>query len=441
MLYDWTGRPVPEGKPIREVIADRLVHWEYTDRDESDASRALTPAKLDSYLRQANTGDTESQARLALEIEEKDWDTVHALGTRRAAVLGLERRIEPGIEDDAQAQKIADEAETMLAGIAPEGDEDVDFEGAIEHLLSGILPGYACMEILWGEGGGTIQGFAPVMTSAITFHQSKRPLLATRPNPLGVPLAPNKFVFHRHRARSGDATRGGLIRPLGWMYLFENLGVKDLMRFTEKFGMPFVAARIDESAWDQDRTKIAYLIRNFGSDGGAVFSKAVELEMLQSNATNGELYFKLLEYFGDAKTKVLLGQTATSGDAGGFSKGQAQAAVRQDILEADCKAVSATVRSDILRPWTMFRYGPDAPVPYLHLEYEPPEDLKAKAEMIKILHEAGYQVDPEHVKDEFGMPLTLKPVAAGIPGEQVALAGEKKKSLSSLRHSQRTSRW
>jgi len=148
--------------------------------------------------------------------------------------------------------------------------------------------------------------------------------------------------------------------------------------------------------------------------------------MLQGNQSGGEVYFKLLEYFGDAKTKVIIGQTASSGDAGGWSKGQVQGQVRQDILEADSKALSATIKRDILRPWTAFNYGPDAPVPEAHFAYQPPEDQQAKATVVEkvgaAVAPAGYEIDPEWIKDEFGIPVVKS--ASGRP-DVFPMAGER----------------
>jgi len=437
MLYDWTGKPISEDQIRRGAGAKRLVRWEAIDREHTDASRGLTPARLDLLLRQANGGDPESQARLSLEIEEKDWDSSQALSTRRAAVEGTAWHVEPGAEDDSKAAEIAAAAEEMLkAEVAVDDDDDVvDFEGCVAHLLTGILPGYAWTEILWDTSAGSIAGYVLGQTAAITFDKSKAPKIKTTATPSGLPMVPNKFVWHVHRARSGDATRGGLIRPLGWMYLFGNLAVKDLLRFVEKFGMPFVAARIDDRAWEKDRDRIKYLIENFGSDGGAVFSKAVELEMLDAVDSAGEVYFRLLEYMGNAKEKVILGQTATSGDAGGFSKGQAQENVRQDIREADCKAVARTVRKDILKPWTMINYGADAPVPAFRFEYEPaeetadltPEDFEYG---VLTVNERREQLGLPPLKDGDRIPQPL----SGPADSAISLSDrEKKKRPSSAR--------
>lgn len=427
MLYDAYNRPVApaaSGAAAKsQPIAERLTRWEPQDRYEADASRALTPTSLDAIFTEANLGDPRAQARLSAEVEEKDWDSAQALQTRRAALLGLDWECRPGIRDDRRAAEIAEAAEAMLRAIPEPTGDAVGFDGFLQDLMGALLPGYALAEILWIPGGAGVAGFATIPASAIGFRESQEPLLCTSDALNGKPLVPRKFAFHRHRSRSGDATRGGLIRPLGWMYLFAAYGVKDLVRFAEKFGMPFVSARVDDSAWEKDRTKIAYLVRNFGSDGGAVFSKAVELELLQGATAGGDIYFRLLDYFGSAKTKVILGQTATSGDAGGFSKGQAQADVRQDLLESDARQAEATIRNALLAPWTDWNFGPDAPVPYFRFACEPAEDRSEVTKAVVALSGAGYAADPEWVEEHTGIPLVKGADGKPIPPARPPAAG------------------
>ena len=452
MLYDYNGREIlttEDGRPTQE-ISRRLTRWEPDQRQSADESRQLTPTKLDGIFRNANTGDAKAQAQLAMEIEEKDWESAHALMTRRAAVRGVDWEILPSVDDDAKAMEVAEQSEEMLRKVEPEEPDELGFDDLLEHLQSALLPGYAWSEIMWSPGGAEITGFTEGPANVITFQDSLEPLISCKGHTDGVPLAPNKFIFHRHRARSGDATRGGLIRPLGWMYLFQNLGIKDLLRFVEKFGMPFVSARIDEHVWDEDRTKVAYLIKNFGSDGGAVFTKGVELDLVQAQTQGAEIYFDLMHYFGAAKTKVILGQTATSGDAGGLSKGQAQENVRIDILQADCGALEATVRRYILRPWTLFNFGPEAPVPYLHMKSEPVEEDQ---QLFK--YHLDYQVVTKNeVRDRLGLPpvedgdqpAEQKEIAAALRGEVDVIrladeAAKKKRKKTSLQQRQRKARW
>ena len=445
MLYNAQGREIPTDATAKPIDG-RLVTWEPQDRYQEDASRHLDPVKLDNILRQANTGDVQYQARLAREIEEKDFQAAHAISVRRAAALGLHWACKPsaGQEKNAQAVEISAAAEAMLRGVSgvekaggivssqPDGEP---FAGALEEILGALLPGYSCLEMLWRDGGAGIESFVAVPTHFITFWNSMEPRIQTRLNWQGDPLVPNKFVFHRHKSRSGDIARGGLIRPLGWMYCFANLGIKDLLRFVERYGMPFLLARIDESSWAKDRSVIASIVRNFGSDGGAVLSKAVEAELIQAQAGGGDIYFKLLEYFGEWKTKTVLGQLATSGESKGFSQGGAQAAVRQDILESDCAQLARTIRGQVLRPWVMFNHGPAAPVPEFEFCLEAPADLEQRSKIVLNLNQAGLQADPAEASATFGMKLTRSaaPPPSPAPGGVLAMTGERDAQATRIR--------
>ena len=443
MLYDAFSRPLGATPQPPPEAARRLVQFEPNDRVKAEQSTGLDPARLGAIFRSANSGDPTAQAKLSEEILEKDWDIFQAVQTRAGAAASVDFSLLPGADDDAAAERIADEARDMLRAVSPADHHgsDIGFSGLVHSMLGALLPGYDCCEIIWGKGGESIEAFAPVPRDAITFRQSAEPLIATVQNPLGLPLSRDKFVFHRHRSMSGDATRGGLIRPLGWMYLFGNLGIKDLVRFVEKFGMPFVAARIDENAWQTDRSNIASLVRNFGSDGGGVFSKSVELDFLEaaSSQAGGEVFFRLLDYIGNAKTRVVIGQTATSSDGGGLSADNAQSAVRQDLLESDCEQLARTIRDAILRPWTAWNYGPDAPVPVLKFACEPPEDRAQLSEVAaKVASQMGYELDPAWIEETFGVRLARDAAGVaqrrqggGMAGLMMTGESEKKKPLLS----------
>jgi phage gp29-like protein len=412
MLYDAQGKEIKDG--AKAPPDGRLVRFEQSDRYDADVSRGLTPELVDRVLRAGNAGDIRDQARLALEIEEKGWSIFQALQTRRLAVAGLQWEITPA-DDSELAKRVAADVEAVLRAPSYEpADEDIQtFDQALVYELMGaLLPGFSVVEILWGKGGKTIDGFVGIPQQHFTFVNSRSPLLVTTDNPNGIALPRSKFVYHRHFARSGDATRGGLIRPLAWLHCFHTLaGVKDLLRFTERYGMPFLVAKVNQQAWDQDRNRLKHLIRNFGADGGAVFTDAVTTELLQAANNQGDVYFRLLEYFDAAITKVIQGQTATSGDAGGLSKGQAQENVRQDLVAGDCQAIDATVTARLIRNWVQYNHGPSAPVPRMHHRYEADEDLKLTSGILVDLSNAGFEADEAEVSERFGFKLRRKAAA------------------------------
>jgi len=439
MLYDAHGNEIKETLSVSQNINGRRVSAEPNDRDEYDVSRGLTPAKLDAIMIAANGGEPAEQSRLCLEVVEKNWDISPAVETRRNAVMGVEWEIEPGgksASDKLAAEKFKEALDN--AG----GLNGLDsFNSLLADFQSALLPGFSVSEIVWKEGGG-IAGFEFIEQKHFTFRHGSDPYLVTSNEYDGIALEQNKFMVHRYRRRGSDVTRGGLIRPLAWLHCFQNLNVKDLLSFVERYGMPFVVAKVDDQTWEKERGVMQRLIRNFGPSGGGLFTKSVEFELLQAANNGGDVYFKLLEYTGAAITKIILGQTATSSDGGGLSGDNAQSDVRQDILEADCDALEDTVNIQLAAPWTMFNMPAGTAPPCFKMLCTPPEDKKAnaetnklEAETVKALHEAGYETDPVEMSDKFGMKLTrAKTPPAPNKNNTMSMAAE----LSDKKSSQRS---
>ncbi|MDD5698013.1 MAG: DUF935 family protein [Victivallaceae bacterium] len=380
MLYDLFGKIKEETSIILQNILGRRVFSEPSDREDYDVSRGLTPAKNDSIMIAANGGEPAEQCRLSRELEEKNWDISHALETRRNAVMGVEWEIEPGGDKPAD-KKAAELFKKALDNAGGRNGLDT-FNSLLADLMSALLPGFSVSEICWEKGGG-IAGFNFVEQQHFTFRHGTDPRLITRNNYDGVELEPGKFIIHKYRRRGGDVARGGLIRPLAWLHCFSSVNIKDLLSFVERYGMPFVVAKVDNETWEKERHVLQRLIRNFGPSGGGLFTRATELELLQAANNGGDVYFKLLEYIGMAITKVILGQTATAGDGGGWSNDGAQAQVRQDILEADCETLADTVNMRLAAPWTQFNMPPGTAVPKFKMLCAPPEDVVQKYEAFK----------------------------------------------------------
>ena len=379
----------------------------WTEACPGDRSRWLqtseyTPMNVSRILEAANEGDIAELAVAAREIQERNWEVIMAMQVRKSALTGLDWRVEPG-DDRPESQNAAKAFENELksAGGAP-GLKS--FHDLIELLMDAVVAPLAAAEIVWGEGG-SLAGFRPVGAWNFTFRGSETPLLVTGDNPCGIPLPPAKFIVHTHGGVF-DPARAGLIRTLIWLHVFQNYPVKDLVSFVERYGMPFVVAKVDRSAWENERGVMRNLIRSFGPNGGGVFTKSTELELLQASNSGGDVYFRLLEYTSRAITKVLLGQLASSSESSGLSGGDAQSRVRGDLLEADARAIESTIRNQLAAPWTEFNFGSTAAAPVLRFRNPAPEDRAAFAGIIEALHRAGLDADPEEISARFGISLT-----------------------------------
>ena len=391
------------------------------DRFRYGATTVYTPERLKRIFDAANSGDTEALCRCGREMLERNWDIIGALGQRSDALLGVEYDVQPGgdTELDALAAK-AFEKELRSAG---ELNDLETFHDLLEHLTGAVVMPFAAAEIVWGEGG-SLAGFSTIEAHHFTLRDSFVPRLVCDEYPNGMPEeeARNRFLFHQAKRKS-DPARSGLIRVLAWLHCFQNWPIKDLFSFIERFGMPFVIAKVDQNAWDNERAVLHSLIRNFGPNGGGVFTKATELQLLNASNTGGEnVYFKALEFTHNAIYTLLVGQLASSGDSSGMSNGTAQTEVRQDILEADARAIESTVRARIAAPWTAFHYR-GAAVPKLHFHVEPAEDQAHLAQVINTLSQAGFKADPAELSERFGLKLRYEAPSAPDPTGLTGLTG------------------
>lgn len=436
-LVDQYGRPIStERRPITDVLAVASVR----DKWSSYPSSGLTPAKLAAILREADAGDVYRQAELFEEMEEKDPHLFSLLQNRKNAVLGLDWEVLP-FSSDAEDQRIADFVADVLHNL--EG-----FEDNLLDLLDALGKGFSVLEIIWQVEGKRAYPAALnwVHQKRFRFGDRGELRLITEDQIRGIELPPHKFVVHRYKARSGLASRAGISRVLSWMYLFKNFGIKDWVRYAEVFGMPLRLGKYDASASEEDKRALYQALVDLGSDAAGIISKATEIEFIEPKInTSSNTFQELVEYIDRQMSKAVLGQTLTSeiGTAGSYAAAQVHNQVRQDLVEADCKALAETLRVYLIRPLVLFNFGPDhlRRLPWIKFHYEQPEDLKPVAEVYAtLIGQVGLPVSAEHVYERFGIPkpesgqaILVPPTASMLPMKTPAPAAPPAPGPSAIR--------
>jgi phage gp29-like protein len=396
-IYDAFGNKVYLKRPETEEIAQVRLQ----DVFSTYPSTSITAASLTSILKLADQGDVYKQMELFEEIEEKDTRIFSTLQTRKQAVVGLTWDIMPSDENDQEAIKRADFSGSVFSQI--EG-----LDQALFDLLDAIGKGYAVSEIIWDIRDGR-----NIISSLKWRHQKRftwdKTLTEAEPSE-GESLVdyPAKFVIHQRQARSGYPPRTGLLRTLCWFYWFKSIIIKDWMRFCEVYAMPPRLGKYDPSATDADRTALKTAVWSLGSDCAGIISKSTEIEFIETikGSSNSDIYKTLLEMINREITIVTLGQTATTeGTPGKLGSEEARENVRQDLLEADCLSLMETITRQMIMPLEIFNFGPQSAYSRFKLAYEPPEDLKGKAETVKILAaEVGLPVPHSYLYDTFKIP-------------------------------------
>lgn len=407
--------PRPES---REVVAAQV-----TDKYSEYPSDGLTPVRLAEIFKEADAGDVLRQAELFEEMEEKDPHLFSQLQTRKNAVTGLDYEVIPFDSDDPRDKEIAEFVEAQLGGI--EGFEDIMLD-----LLDAIGKGFAVSEIMWSYDEGHV-----VVDDIRSRHQKRffwdsvddSFKVRTQEAPEGIELPKNKFIVHKYKARSGHPSRAGVLRVVAWMYLFKNYTLKDWVAFCEVFGMPLRLGKYQPGASEDDKRALMQALVAIGADAAGIFPDGTAIEFVNTEKTSStDLYERLARYCDEQVSKAILGQTLTSDSGGGsYAQSKTHNDVRHDLTVADCKAIAATLRRDLIRPLVLYNFGEDKRIPYLRFDAEESEDLTQTATVIgTLIREAGLKVPTSYIYKKFSIP---KPEGdeevATPPGQTAQRAG------------------
>ncbi|MCP4250007.1 MAG: DUF935 family protein [bacterium] len=409
----------------------RLVQPRPEDVWRDYPSSGLTPSRLMGILRDADVGALSAAMQLFDDMEEKDPHLYAVANTRRLALTGLEWSVVSAAEvGDPMDVAGADEA----AGYAREVFGSLEtFDETLQHLSLALGRNVAVAELVWEAAGGELQlvDLVPVDFTRLVFDELGAVRILTKAEPIdGIGLMPNKFVVHTPQSPGGHASRGGLLRVTAMAYLAKNLALKDWMIFAEVFGMPVRVARYEPTATAQEKQELLTMLESLGSNAAGIFSRAVELQVIEANrGTMGPPYQNLIEFLNREMSKAWLGQTLTTettGASGTFAASQVHEEVRRDLRADDIRKEARTIRRDLLGPLCKFKFGPDVPVPYFRRRPGRPSDLRELTDVVdSAVNRLGLRVSQAWTHEALGIPRAAENDAVLVvdPGRSQSAAG------------------
>lgn len=388
--------------PQRGTVADPQDFGVRTVVSHVDVD-SLTPRRIKAMLLAAESGDIASQAALFEKMEEKDGLLDAHLRTRKSGVSRLGYEIQPA-DDSARAARAAEFCREALAAIA-------SVRQVIFDLLDAVAKGFSVQEIEWQT---ETQRWIPVRLvwrpqRWFTVADDGQTLLLRDDSGEGVALNPMNFIVHRVSARSGFCARTGLLRSCVRAFVVRHLSWKDWMAFAEVYGMPPRIGRLREGVpWDSDEAKELWqAVRALGMDAAAVVREGNQIEVMDTRAAGeGHIFESIIERASEEMTLAILGQMLTSrGEKGGsHALGEVHNQVRWDLLESDARALEQTLTAQLLAPLVRLNLGDEFPLPTWRFNLEKPRDLKALAETISTLGQAGLRIPTAWVYRTFGVP-------------------------------------
>jgi phage gp29-like protein len=408
----WTERIV---NALRSGSQDRpkpgqVIYPRREDTVRDYPSAGLTPSRLLAILKEADDGSLSAPMQLFEEMEEKDAHLYAVAHTRRLALTGLEWRVISAADvldgvDRGAADETAAYCRELLVGLEA-------FDDVLQHLSLAVGRNISIAEIIWDVAGGELRpvDLVPVDFTRIIFDEVNRPRILTEDKPRdGIELQPNKFIVHTPHSVSGHPQRGGLLRVTAMVYLAKNMALKDWMIFAEVFGMPVRIARYEPNATAEEKRELLTMLESLGSNAAGIFSRAVELQVIEANrGSPGPPYRHLVEFLNREMSKVWLGQTLTTDtteQGSSFAATRVHEMVRQDVLADDIRKEARTIRRDLLGPITRLRFGPDAPVPHFRRKLKQPADTTQLAGVLDVaVNQLGVSVPLGWAHEALGIP-------------------------------------
>lgn len=401
-ILDANGKPI-EKAALAEPQTSKLA-WIQNEWAEHP-SRGLTPARLHRLLNEAETGDLMAQADLFCDMEEKDAHIFAELSKRKRALLTLDWRVQAPPGASAAEKKLAEEVREWISAIA-------DFEDVMLDGLDAIGHGFAAQEITWARDGA-------LWIPAAIEHRPQRwfrtlpydgnALRLRDASMYGAELWPFGWIVHRHKAKSGYLTRGGLHRILCWPFLFKNYGVRDLAEFLEIYGLPLRLGKYPVGTTDAEKATLLRAVASIGHDAAGIIPAGMEIEFEAAASGSQDPFEAMISWAEKSESKAILGGTLTSqadGKSSTHALGNVHNEVRHDLLVSDARQLEATLTRQLIWPMVTLNRGGDLRrCPRLVFDTREVVDLKLYADTFPKLVASGLKIGQEWAQEKLGIPI------------------------------------
>lgn len=402
-------RPRPLGATAPSGTDAREMPW---DQIQGHPGYGVTIERVISTFGQAECGHPREQCDLFDDLIEGDCHLRSQFEQRSQAVAGKPYVIQAGgpTEEDKRAARALAFALSRLPLIQ-----------FFEHQLTANKYGWGATEIDWGllefEGRTWV---VPVWLANVPARRFKidvvtntlRLLTAARPSD-GEELRPGKWVITR---RPGPLARAGLMRSATFPTCYKRFGTRDWVIYANKFGLPLVLVSYDDdggggpkaTADAASREVGQEIVRNIGSDGGAVVPSGIKVDIKEAGrgADASRTHGGLIAYCNAENSKLVTGSTLANDNSqsgqGSYSQAEVHNSVRWDNVQYDASALEESVRTQLSAAFVAFN-GLAAAAPLLRMQVVRDLTPLVRAQVTAIyVNELGGDASKTQLAEELG---------------------------------------
>ncbi|SEK33994.1 Mu-like prophage protein gp29 [Roseovarius azorensis] len=316
---------------------------------------------------------------------------------RLSAVTSREWEVVPG-EDTAAGQRAADWLRDELSAMK--------FDRLTEKMLWGLFYGYSVAEQMFRRDG-RLWGWEEIRVRdrvRFRFDEACGLRLLTLSNMLtGEEMPAEKFWVFSTGADHDDEPYGlGLAHWLYWPVWFKRNGLKLWLIALDKFGMPTAMGKYGPNATDEEKRTLLEAVLSIRSEAGIIIPEGMDIDMLSAPAGASSLnYQHLHDTMDEAIAKIILSQTMTTDDGSSRSQAEVHEGVADRVAKSDADLVCQSFNEGPVARLSEFNFPGVAP-PQVWRKMEDPEDTTAAVDRDQKLHQMGWRMTEERVRETYG---------------------------------------
>jgi phage gp29-like protein len=201
----------------------------------------------------------------------------------------------------------------------------------------------------------------------------------------------------------------GLLQQLFPLWYFKSNAVKELVRFVEKFGAPYLWANYHRGTSAAEQDALMDVLKLMQGNSVGIGPEGTEISITEVGRQGVVEVFRFIieEYVDRQYAKAVLGQTlSTESESGTFALARFQAKSQQHILEDDSLWHQEQL-DGVIRTLIDLNFGPlpARSYPRFRIPYEEERDLQAYLQAVSLaVNELGLPVGRNWLREQIGIP-------------------------------------
>lgn len=397
-LVDASGNKLTDAEVTEERAGPTTVG--VRDPISGHPADGLTPARLAAIHREAAMGEPLRYLELAEDIVERDLHYAGVMATRKRSVSQLPITV-TAASDATEHKKHAEYVQSWI--------NDGVLQASLFDMLDAIGKGFSVLEADWQSHMGHTcpREFIYRPQRWFTFDRTDGETVLLREATGDQPLAPHKFVVHRHKSKSGLTIRSGIARVASWAWMYKAFTAKDWAIFVQNYGAPIRIGRYGRNASNDEKDILWRAVSQIAGDCAAIIPQdmSIEFQEVAAKSASTDLFERRADWMDRQISKAVLGQTTTT-DAvsGGHAVSREHRLVQEDIERSDAIASSTTTNRQIVPNLVAFEFGPQDHYPTVSIGRPDEVPLKEFSEAFDKLGKHGLTAPITWVWSRLGIP-------------------------------------